>query len=304
MGEAKAFTCRTSDGGLIPPGGSLAPVSVRVHIGPNLVEGKNVISNVSQVTCKNDVSNWIDYLTLNGVVPAIYQEGLWSGNFGVTVNGVDYDLNSPALNVKVLEITRLETVSVPMQFYIRLKKNPGRDIRVKKGDQVALFYFNQANNQSGCPSCGPYNWSLIADNDAYFTTTTCTINSAKQMNVEFGPISQDNFTQNVSNAIIKNDQNVNYHCEDTTATQDILVRLVGNASGFSSDAIKTTNANIGVAMMYQGKVIKPNETFKSRITNGIGSDTLTFVPIKNNVSSDKITTGPFSGSATLVFSAP
>lgn len=303
MGEAKAFTCRTSDGGVIPPGGSQTPVSVRVHIGPNLVEGKNIISNISQVTCKSDVSNWIDYLTLNGV---FINMGLAGLQYGVTVNGIDYDLdfNNPLINIRVLTVTQLQTVNVPLQYYIRLKKSPGRDIRVKKGDLLAIFYFNQENNQSGCPRCGPYIWNLIADNEAYFTTTTCTINSAKQMNVEFGPISQDNFTQSVSNAIIKNEQSVAYHCDDSTATQDILVRLVGNASGFSSEAIKTSNANIGVAMLYQGKVVKPNETFKSRITNGIGSDTLAFVPIKNNVASDKIATGPFSGSATLVFSAP
>ncbi len=302
-GEVKAFTC-TSPGGEIPPGGSDAPVNVRVSIGPNIKTGKNEISNIEQITCRNDVSDWQwwDYLWFKRVVVNMPQEGL---QYGVTVKGVDYDLHpSSSFNIRAVDAPPLSSQNVPLKFYIKLSKNPGRDIKIKRGDEIATFYFDQTNSATGCPKCGPYNWRLIANNDAYFTTTTCTINSAKQMNVEFGPISQDNFTPSVSNAIIKNDQNVAYNCDGSTATQDILVRLVGNASGFSSDAIKTTNANIGVAMMYQGKVVKPNETFKSRITNGIGNDTLTFVPIKSNVAANGIATGPFSGSATLVFSAP
>lgn len=299
MGEAKAFTCRTSDGGIIPAGGSATPVDVRVHIGPDLVEGKNVISNVSQVTCKNDISSWTDYLTLASVFT------IYSGyKYGVTINGVDYELTSPMVGVRVLEVTGLKTLPLPMQIYIRLEKNPVRDLKIKKGDLIAILNFNQTNNQPGCPLCGSYRWNLIADNDAYFTATSCTINGAKQMNIDFGLISQDNFTQSVSNAMVKKEQNITYHCDDATATQDILIRLVGNVSGFSSEVIGTTNANVGIAMVYKDKIVKPNETFKSKITNGIGSDTLTFVPIKNNVSSEKIATGNFSGSATLVFSAP
>ncbi|HAT3695032.1 TPA: P pilus assembly protein, pilin FimA, partial [Serratia marcescens] len=78
----------------------------------------------------------------------------------------------------------------------------------------------------------------------------------------------------------------------------------GNASGFSSEAIKTSNENIGIAMVYKGKVVKPNEMFNSKIVNGIGSDTLIFVPIKKSIPFNEIKTGAFSGSATLVFSVP
>ncbi|WP_434461835.1 fimbrial protein [Serratia plymuthica] len=300
MGEANAFTCRTSDGGVIPAGGSDIPVPVRVSIGPNLVNGKNEITNVSQVTCRNDIANWTDYLDLS------YAFLIYKGyQYGVTINGVDYDLNtSSSVKIRVLSVTGNRTVTVPLQIYIKLQKNPTRDIQVRKGDMVAVLTFNQTNDQSGCPQCGTYKWSLIADNDAYFTATTCAINGAKQMNVEFGRVSQDNFSQSISNSIIKKEQDVTYHCADSPVTQDILVRFVGDVSGFSSEAIKTSNPDIGIALVYKGNVVKPNETFKSRITNGMGSDTLTFVPIKSSASSDKIATGPFSGSGTLIFSAP
>ncbi|MEL5640082.1 fimbrial protein [Serratia ureilytica] len=302
MKEASAFTCRTSDGGVIPPGGSQTPVSVRVSIGPNFKDGKNEISSLAQVTCKNDVSNWTDYLEITTafIYPA-FANGLVGG---VTINGVDHDLNSPAINKPVLSVTGLNTVKVPMDLYIKLNKKPSRDFRIKKGELIAEVNFYQTNSQAGCPQCGPYRWNLIADNDAYFSTTTCNINGAKQINVDFGRISQDSFTENPNDAIIKKEQDITYWCEDNTATQDILVRLVSGTSGFSSEAIRTTNSNIGVAMMHNGKVVRPNETFRTQIRNGVGSDILTFVPIKSRNPSANISTGPFSGSATLIFSVP
>ncbi|HGE6720516.1 TPA: fimbrial protein [Serratia marcescens] len=302
MKDASAFTCKTSDGGVIPPGGSQTPVTVKVNIGPDLKAGKNKIAALSQITCKNDVSKWTDYLELTTVfIPPATTNGLIGG---VTLAGVDYDLEQPSINKRVLSVTGLNTVNVPMDLYINMNKKPSRDILIKTGDLVALVNFYQTNDQAGCPQCGPYRWQLIANNDAYFSTTTCTINGAKQINVDFGRISQDSFTESANNAVIKKDQELTYRCEDATATQDILIRLVGGASVFSPEAIKTTNSNIGVLMMYNGKVVKPNEAFRTKIINGVGSDTLTFVPIKSKSSSTNISTGPFSGSATLIFSVP
>ncbi|HAT4517058.1 TPA: fimbrial protein [Serratia marcescens] len=303
-GETQAFTCKTADGSIIPPGGSGDPVPVRVKIGPNLSDGKNEIGNIGQVSCKSDIANWIDYLYAASVM--LTSPSLEFGRVGITINGVDYDLSSPSLDsIKVLEVTGLKTVSVPVQLYLKInRKGPSRDIKISKGETFAIINFYQKNDQKGCPNCGFYRWSLIADNDAYFTTTTCTINNGKPIDVDFGRIGQDNFTENVSNAVFKKEQSISYHCPDSNATQDILVRLVSDVSGFSPTAIKTSNADVGVVMMYNGNIVKPFETFKSRIQNGMGSDTLTFVPIKSGVSADKIATGPFSGSATLIFSSP
>lgn len=304
MKDASAFTCKTSDGKTIPPGGSAEPVEVRASIGPNLVDGKNEITSLSQITCKNDVSSWTDYLQLTSVilVPVV----LYGFKGGVTLNGVDYDLTSSSMTIDkpVLSVTGLKTVTVPIDLYIKLNKNPSRDLVIKKDSLIARVNFYQTNNQPGCPQCGLYSWNLIADNDAYFSTTTCTINGAQQINVDFGRISQDSFTENASEAVIKKEQEITYWCEDATASQDILIRLVGGVSDFSSEAIRTTNSNIGVAMIYKGKVIKPNETFRSKIVNGVGRDTLEFVPVKSKKPSGNIATGPFSGSATLIFSMP
>ncbi len=77
---------------------------------------------------------------------------------------------------------------VPIGLYIKVGKNPSQDVFIQKGDVLVRFYMEQRNNQPGCPLCG-YIWDVVADNDAYFATTSCTINEAKQMNVDFGPIS-------------------------------------------------------------------------------------------------------------------
>lgn len=303
VGNANAFTCRTSDGGIIPPGGSNTPVDVRVRIGPQLSYGKNEIVNVSQVTCKNDVASWWDFLKTDA--PALTMNtGIFGAiGSGMTINGADY--NSPvSSNISVLNLTGLQTSSVAIRVFIVLNRFPTPDIKVNKGDVIGQINFRQTNDQSGCPQCGPYRWRLIADNDAYFVTTSCTINNGQQINVAFDQIRQDYLTQNVSDAQIKQDKALTYQCDDQSSTQDILIRMVSDATGFSSDFIKTSNPNVGVAMVYKNAVVKPNNSFRTRIVNGMGSDTITFVPVKNNVPYTSIATGPLSGSATLIFSAP
>ena len=303
-GEAKAFTCTTSDGKVIPPGGSSTPVPVKVKIGPNLIEGKNEISTLTQITCKNDFAGWRDILKINAAV--FYRiEFLFNG--GMTIKGTDYDIipgGSLGSPIEVINVGNLASAMVPIQLFIKIGKKPERDVLIKKDERIGAVYFEQRNDQPGCPKCGMYIWELIADNDAYFAMTSCTINGSRQINVDFGNISQDKFTTNASQAVIKKDQSIYYYCDDRNVSQDIQVRLVASTSNFSSEAIKTTNDNLGVVMMYKGNVIKPNQAFTSRVTNGVGNDTLTFVPVKKNVSSDKIVTGVFSGSATLIFSAP
>ncbi len=70
VSEAQAFTCKTSDGGVIPQGGSNTPVPIRVKIGPNLVNGKNELSNLSQISCKNESwsADWWDEMRLKTVL--------------------------------------------------------------------------------------------------------------------------------------------------------------------------------------------------------------------------------------------
>lgn len=301
---AQAYTCRTSDNGVIGPGGSPVPVDVRVRIGPLLNRGKNEIINVSQVSCKNDVYSWTDFLLTSSNTLDLNSTFFSGLRTGLTINGTDYDTPVPA-GVMIQTLTRLNAAPVPIRMFIYVNSYPSSDISIKQGDVIGTINFSQRNDRPDCDvKCGPYKWRLIADNDAYFMTTSCTINNGQQIDVDFGTIRQDHLTETVASATIKQDKSLNYQCDDTTATQDIAVRLVSSAAGFSSDLIATSNTDVGVAMVYNGSVIKPNETFRSRITNGVGSDTVTFVPVKSSTNFKNIATGPLTGSATLIFSAP
>lgn len=148
VGNANAFTCRTSDGGIIPPGGSNTPVDVRVRIGPQLSYGKNEIVNVSQVTCKNDVASWWDYLKTDA--PALTMNtGIFGAiGSGMTINGADY--NSPvSSNISVLNLTGLQTSSVAIRVFIvlnRFLRQISRSIKVTSS--VKSTFVRRTTNQA------------------------------------------------------------------------------------------------------------------------------------------------------------
>jgi type 1 fimbria pilin len=301
-----AYTCTTSDGHSIGPGGSQTPVEVRVRIGPVLKEGKNEIINVSQINCRNDYGNIIDYLDLDANGATLTTSLFKNVAAGITVNGSDYLLNSLPKISNLQTLTRLQSQSIPLSLYIMVVPYPTPDITIKRGDKIGQINFSQRNNMPDCPQrCGPYRWSLIADNDAYFVTTSCTINNGQQINVDFGPIRQDLLSNSPTSTNFKQDKNLTYNCDDTTKSMDMAVRLVSDPSAFSTDLIRTTNSDVGIAMLYKGNVVTPNQTFSSKIINGVGNDTISFVPVKNGaVSYQNIATGDLTGSATLIFSAP
>lgn len=299
----QAYTC-TAANGVIGPGGSQTPVDVRVRVGPVLKKGKNEIINIQQVTCRSDVYDITDFLHTGPDALALNSTFFTGITTGLTVSGVDYNSPVPA-GIHVQTLTHLASGQIPLKMYIVVRPFPTPNISIKQGDVVATINFAQTNDRPDCPiKCGPYKWRLIADNDANFVTTSCTINSGQQIDVDFGDIRQDKLTVTATSATIKQNKALTYDCEDTTATQDILIRLVSDTASFSSDLIATTNSDVGVALTYNGKVIKPNEGFKSRIINGKGSDTISFIPVKSSTKFKNITTGPLTGSATLIFSAP
>lgn len=299
-----AYTC-TSVGGVIGPGGSQTPVDVNVRIGPILTSGKNEIINVDQVTCRSDVFSITDYLFLqqNGVT--LNQTIFRNVQAGVSIDNQDYALPGVP-RVAVQTLTHLQSGLIPIRLYINVVPYPTPDITIKRGDVIGQINFDQRNDRPDCDiKCGPYKWRLIAANDAYFVTTSCTINNGQQINVDFGQIRQDLLSDSPTSTAFKQDKSLTYNCDDTTKSMDMAVRLVSDASAFSTDLIKTTNNDVGVAMIYKGNVVKPNHTFSSKIINGVGNDNLSFVPVKNGtVKYQNIATGDLTGSATLIFSAP
>ncbi len=301
--SAQAFTCRTSDGSVIPPRGSEKPIEVRVSVGPDLIEGKNQIINVSQITCTNEVANWHDYLKTDTDAMIVNSSIFKDNKAGLQINDMYHDDPVPP-GKQILDITNKQTMPLSMKMFIELKKQPSADIQIRKGDLIAQINLIQSNDQSGCPNCGPYKWKLVADNDAHFVTTTCTINNNEQKNVEFGQVRQDLLTTDAASAMYTKEEPLHYSCDDKTVSEKILVRLVSDAAPFSSKLIKTDNSSIGVALVYKGKVIAPEDSIETSVTNGEGQDNIQFALVKDDKTYSSIPTGSLKGSATLIFSAP
>lgn len=218
---------------------------------------------------------------------------------GVTISGADYD--NPIPRVLVYTIPSGGTKSLPLKVYINLHDYPSNPVVIHKGDMLAKITFNQRNNY-GINDNKRYAWTFISANDAGILTSSCTINNGQVLDVPFGRIRSDFITLDPLEASIKIDKDLTYHC-DRPVTQNITIKLYSDVSGFSGDAIKTTNKDVGVIMMKDGAVVAPGTSFRATLNNGQGQDIVRFVPVKDpKVDSLDIAAGPFTGSATLVMS--
>ncbi|HDT2108497.1 TPA: fimbrial protein [Enterobacter roggenkampii] len=301
--SAQAFTCQTSDGNIIPPRGSETPVKVYVNIGPDLIDGKNEIINVSQISCKNDVRAWHDYLKTDNDAMILNTYIFKNIMTGLQINDMYHQYPIPS-GLEILDLNNGQSAPLNMKMFIDLKKQPNSDIHIRKGDFIAQINLIQSNNQSNCPYCGPYKWILVANNDANFVTTTCTINNNEQKNVEFGQVRQDLLTTDAYSSMYKKEEALYYSCDDKTVSEKIRVRLVSDTAPFSTQLIRTSNPRVGVALLFNNKVIAPEEAIETSVTSGEGQDNIQFALVKDDKTYSSIPTGSLSGSATLIFSSP
>lgn len=130
----------------------------------------------------------------------------------------------------------------------------------------------------------------------------CSINNNQTINVTFPNIELTQLTTDGRSATVKFDQPLNYACT-TALTQDIGITFAGGASLFSSDALATSNNNIGVELLYNNEIVPPDGHFNTKLTNGTGSDTITFVPVKSPTATDAQLEGNFTASATLIMTS-
>lgn len=125
----------------------------------------------------------------------------------------------------------------------------------------------------------------------------CRINNGRLISVPFGIIDNSQVNTSALQSLYKAERPLTYRC-NTSLTQDIMVNVAAEPAGFA-DAIKTSNADIGVVMLYQNQTVKPNAGFKSKLVRGLGSDSVTFAVVGSGKTP---ATGPFTGSATLIIS--
>ena len=182
-----------------------------------------------------------------------------------------------------------------------MSEKPSKYVKITAGEKIGKIDFYQKNDTPDCKNCGFYVWNIVAKNDYNYITNTCTINNGQQMNVDFKEIERFQLKESAYGSQPSVNQQLNTHCNDPV-TQDITIRLVSDNPSFTSDLIKTSNPDIGIAMLHKGQLIKPDTEFVSHLSQGNGSDSVDFKVVKKNIPSTDIETGAFTGSATLIVS--
>lgn len=141
-------------------------------------------------------------------------------------------------------------------------------------------------------------YRLVTEQTVIPVPVECRINEGKTIDVNFGLIQSSLITGSALSSVYNEKRQLQYKC-NTTLTQDIKVVLAAESAPFG-DAIKTTNPDIGVVMLYNNRPVKPNQSFNTRLVNGLGGDNVSFSVVG---SGNKPATGDFSGSATLIISS-
>ncbi|MCP2231014.1 MULTISPECIES: fimbrial protein [Erwinia] len=127
----------------------------------------------------------------------------------------------------------------------------------------------------------------------------CRINNGTLINVPFGNVDSSLLTSSASTSPYHVERALSYKC-NTSLSQDIKVVLAAAPAGFS-DAVKTSNKDIGVVMLYKNQPVPPNGSYTTTLVNGTGSDAVSFNVVKRGGTSPA--TGPFTGSGTLIVSS-
>lgn len=141
-------------------------------------------------------------------------------------------------------------------------------------------------------------YRLITQQTLIPVPVVCGINGGKTIDIDFGLIDSDRLTQSALSSPYHEQQHLQYKC-NTSLTQDMRVDLVAEPAAFS-DAIKTTNPDVGVVMLYNNVPVKPYGSFKTKVVNGMGSDDVSFAIVGNG---KKPATGDFTGSAVLIIAS-
>jgi len=295
-GKALAFSCIDKRDGKAFDAVGQRNIDVTVNLSPEIMIGDVVIFDLADYfTCMNTIPNrYVDYMRLNA---GSYNTTLdASFNSGLEIKGQRY-LNPINSSVNVFELRDGNWHDLEVKAFYQLKNSPGKGVYIKAGAVVASMQFYKWS----VPAGGVFtaNWRIIAANDAYYTSGTCDINDGHDIDVDFGLIARDQLTQSAGTSPFRRGITVPYRCKDNS-DWPIKLTLSADASNFSASAIKTTNPDLGVELYHQGTLIKPFDSVKSQIVNGVGSDDFNFVLVKS--SKKDIATGPFSGSAVLVMS--
>ncbi|ELY3468857.1 fimbrial protein [Cronobacter universalis] len=289
---AFAFHCDGPYGSIPVHGGSS---TVTIDVDPNFEDGKNILIDLSQITCTNDAPGVSDTLYISERTPPS-TVGLLEPIAGIEISGTNYSLAS-SVGKTIIPSFSKGSKNINSRFFIYLDKQIIKPLKINKGDLLLKIEFRQTSSQDGT---WYYTWNFISNNDTYINTTTCKINNGSVIDVDYQTVIVTD-VQSAPTQALTRDVPLNFNCDDKTYSSPIKITLSAAAAGEYDEngAFLTSTPGLGITMLHNGSVVPVNGYFSSVITNGQGSDNVSFALVKQNAAT-RLATGAFQASASLI----
>lgn len=168
--------------------------------------------------------------------------------------------------------------------------------KIKEGSQICInggLLYENGWKDGGYDVCDAF---AVVPPDP---SPKCTINNGSNINVSFGQIDRSDILESgpTKNTLTKP---FTISCTGDDSV-DFSIALNSTPASWNSKAIQSSNTNVGVITTWNSTDFTNGTTQNLTVTNGTASANLSFTPVRPaNVSSDNISTGDFTASATLI----
>lgn len=226
---------------------------------------------------------------------------------GLIINGSKYN-NPVGADILVAEMPGTvgsyygPWVTLNMTPFINKSQMP-KSLDIKANQSIGTILIRQTASFAGPNNRVVLN--LIAKKDVTLWPNSCTINNNMAMDIDFGDVIDSTIsTDPKSPGQYTRPVNLSYSCSDKSYTNAIGITLTAKkTASFNNKLIgMENNPNLGVALVKADSVIAVNSKFNSNMTNGEGSDSISFNLVRNP--SELPIPGDFTTSAVLQIGLP
>jgi minor fimbrial subunit len=219
---------------------------------------------------------------------------------GLRINGAFYNTPVP-FNIRIATMPN-NFVAYPIYVtpYILLRNDPSNPISVVIGDILGALNLHQTNNYS----FGSTRLVLTykAANNFGISPSTCTINNNNPIEINFGNVQQRAIGTDPLTTSVRANRRLTYSCPNGGINTDITITYKGISTSFDDRLLVMSNPNVGTALVRAGSAVRVNGSFRTRITNSMGGDDVTFSLVRR--AGVFPVAGAISGSGVLVMGVP
>lgn len=194
---------------------------------------------------------------------------------------------------------------LPINMFVKLPPNPNQFVTINAGQHVGSFLI-EVSYPPGFLNYSNYiaQIDLFAGNNIVPPPSVCTINNNAPLSVDFGSVAPADIALHPLGAPFSQVKALNYSCTGPSVTRGITIKLQGANSGFASNALATSNPDVGVVMLRTSSsaIVPPGAQFNASVINSSGGDNVTFALIRRSGSYPAA--GNFTSSATLILGMP